>query len=108
MYRLEDLPVEILFEIFEYFKPDELYSLITHLNLRMNIILKNQPNLKISIKNHLEPALSFFNSFTSLTINFNYQIKSHLYQFQYLNLLNIRSLRIVGLCIQWWDDDIVR
>jgi hypothetical protein len=102
MYRLEDLPVEILFEIFKYFKADELYSLITDLNLRMNIILKNQPNLKISTKNHLEPALSFFNSFTSLTINFNYQMKSDLYQFQHLNLLNIRSLRIIGVCIEWW------
>ncbi|CAF0800166.1 unnamed protein product [Adineta steineri] len=99
--RLEDLPVEILFEIFKYLKPEELYSSMAHLNIRMNMILKKQPNLKISIY-CLKPALSFFDSFTSLTIRFDNRNKLHLYQFQYLNLINLRSLNIDIVYYQWW------
>ena len=61
--RLEDLSVEIFYEIFEYLAPDELYLSMAHLNTRINSILKKQPNLIISTKNHLKPALSFFDSF---------------------------------------------
>ncbi|CAF0845919.1 unnamed protein product [Adineta steineri] len=99
--RLEDLPVEILFEIFKYLKFEELYSSMAHLNIRMNMILKKQPNLKISIY-LLKPALSFFDSFTSLTIKFDERNKLHLYQFRYLNLINLRSLSIIILFYEWW------
>ncbi|CAF1182862.1 unnamed protein product [Adineta steineri] len=101
VYRLEDLPVEILFEIFKSLKPEELYSSMAHLNIRMNMILKKQPNLKISIY-CLKPALSFFDSFTSLTIHFDSINELHLYQFQYLNLINLRSLNINILYLKWW------
>ncbi|CAF1239174.1 unnamed protein product [Adineta steineri] len=101
VYRLEDLPVEILFEIFTYLKPEELYSSMAHLNIRMNMILKKQPNLKISIY-CLKPALSFFDLFTSLTIKLYDRSELHLYQFQYLNLINLRSLNINILRLQWW------
>jgi len=101
--RLEDLSVEILFEIFEYLTPDELYSSIAHLNIRLNSILKKQPNLIISTKNHLQPVLSFFDSFVSLTIKLpNTANQSRLSQFQFLNLVNIRSLCISIIYYAWW------
>ena len=103
--RLEDLSVEIFYEIFEYLTPDELYLSMAHLNTRINSILKKQPNLIISTKNHLKPALSFFDSFISLYIDLfytSYTAGSCLSQFQFLNLSNIRSLRIYILYYAWW------
>jgi hypothetical protein len=103
--RLEDLSVEIFFEIFQYLKPDELYSSITHLNTRINSILKKQPNLIISTKNHLKPVLSFFDSFISLYIDLSYTSYtdgSCLSQFQFLNLSNTRSLHIKISYYAWW------
>jgi hypothetical protein len=101
--RLEHLSVEILFEIFEYLTPDELYSSIAHLNIRLNSILKKQPNLIISTKTHLKPVLSFFDSFVSLNITFpNSANQSRLSQFQFLNLANIRSLCIRIEYDTWW------
>jgi hypothetical protein len=102
--RLEDLSVEILFEIFEYLTPDELYSSIAHLNIRLNSILKIQPiKLIISKKAHLKPVLSFFDSFVSLNITFpNSANQYRLSQFQFLNLINIRSLSIYIVYYVGW------
>jgi hypothetical protein len=100
--RLEDLSVEIFFEIFEYLTPGELYLSVAHLNTRINSILKKQPNLIISTRNHLKPALSFFDSFMSLHIDLSRTTGSCLSQFQFLNFANIRSLHVSLIYYTWW------
>jgi len=69
--RLEDLPVEVLTEIFVYFTAREIYLSFSQLNNRLNLILKSLPNLVLVIHEHLETsALSFFYSFNKILIKF--------------------------------------
>lgn len=69
--RLEDLPVEILMEIFVYFTADEIYLSFSQLNNRLNLILKSLPNLILVIHKHLDPSVvSFFYSFNKILIKF--------------------------------------
>jgi hypothetical protein len=73
--RLEDLPVEILTEIFVYFTAREIYLSFSQLNNRLNLILKSLLNLVLVIDEHLETSvLSFFYSFNKILIKF---YKSH-------------------------------
>jgi len=70
--RLEDLPVEVLMEIFFYFTAGEIYFLFSQLNNRLNLILKSLPNLGLVIRKHLDPSvLSFFYSFNKILIKFS-------------------------------------
>ncbi|CAF1092155.1 unnamed protein product [Rotaria sordida] len=69
--RLEDLPVEILMEIFVYFTASEIYLSFSQLNNRLNLILKSLPNLVLIIRQHLDPSiLSFFYSFNKILVKF--------------------------------------
>ncbi|CAF2737033.1 unnamed protein product [Rotaria sp. Silwood2] len=70
--RLEDLPVEVLMEIFVYFTPSEIYLSFSQLNNRLNLILKSSPNLVLVIQRHLDPSvLSFFYSFNKILMKFS-------------------------------------
>jgi len=66
--HLEDLPVEILIEIFDYFTANEIYLLFSQLNTRLNMILKSLPNVILMSKNHLDSILTFFHSFKAIHI----------------------------------------
>ncbi len=101
--RLEDLSVELLFEIFEYLTPDELYASIVDLNTHLNSILKKQPNLFLVTRSHLNPVLSFLDSFVTIHIHLTYSTQSRLSQFQFLNLVNIRSLHIYISYYAYWN-----
>jgi len=69
--RLEDLPVEILMEIFVYITAGEIYLSFSQLNNHLNIILKSLPNLVLVIDEHIHPfVLSFFYSFNKILIKF--------------------------------------
>src|SRR5690349_13599279 len=70
--RLEDLPVEVLMEIFIYFTAGEVYLSFSQLNNRFNLILKSLPNLVLVIDEHLDPSvLSFFYSFNKILVKFH-------------------------------------
>jgi hypothetical protein len=69
--RLEDLPVEVLMEIFVYFTPGEIYRSFSRLNNRLNLILKSLPNLVLVIHTYLDPSVvSFFYSFNKILVKF--------------------------------------
>ncbi|CAF0845399.1 unnamed protein product [Adineta steineri] len=69
--RLEDLPVEMLMEIFIYFTADQIYFSFSQLNNYFNLILKSLPKLILVIHEHLDPfVLSFFNSFNKILVKF--------------------------------------
>ncbi|CAF4053284.1 unnamed protein product, partial [Rotaria sp. Silwood1] len=69
--RLEDLPVEVLMEIFVYFTAGEIHLSFSQLNNRLNLILKSLPNLVLVIQEHLNSSvLSFFYSFNKILVKF--------------------------------------
>jgi hypothetical protein len=69
--RLEDLPGEVLMEIFVYFTSGEIYWSFSQLNNRLNLILKSLPNLVLVTHKHLDPSIvSFFYSFNKILIKF--------------------------------------
>ncbi|CAF4111862.1 unnamed protein product [Adineta steineri] len=69
---LEDLPVEMLMEIFSYFTADQIYFSFSQLNNYFNFIIKSLPKLKLVIHEHLDPSiLSFFNSFNKIIFKFS-------------------------------------
>ncbi|CAF0802025.1 unnamed protein product [Adineta steineri] len=69
--RLEDLPVEMLMEIFIYFTADQIYFTFSQLNNYFNLILKSLPKLNLVIHEHLDPSvLSFFDSFNKILVKF--------------------------------------
>ncbi|CAF3754332.1 unnamed protein product [Rotaria sp. Silwood1] len=70
--RLENLPVEVLMEIFVYFTATEIYLSFSQLNNRLNLILKSLPNLVLVIREHLDSSvLSFFYSFNKILMKFS-------------------------------------
>ncbi|CAF0879090.1 unnamed protein product [Adineta steineri] len=67
--RLEDLPVEILMEIFIYFTADKLHFSFAQLNNRFNLILKSLSNLALVVNEHVDSSvLSFFYSFNKILV----------------------------------------
>ncbi|CAF1034940.1 unnamed protein product [Adineta steineri] len=69
--KLENLPVEMLMEIFIYFTADQIYFSFSQLNNSFNLILKSLPKLILVIHEHLDPSvLSFFNSFNKIFYKF--------------------------------------
>ncbi|CAF0875219.1 unnamed protein product [Adineta steineri] len=69
--RLEDLPVEMLMEIFIYITADQIYFSFSQLNNYFNLILKSLPKLILVVHEHLDPfILSFFNSFNKILVKF--------------------------------------
>ncbi|CAF3870003.1 unnamed protein product [Adineta steineri] len=68
---LEDLPVEMLMEIFIYFTADQIYFSFSQLNNSFNLIIKSLPKLILVIHGHFDPSvLSFFNSFNKILYKF--------------------------------------
>ena len=92
--QLEQLPVEMLTEIFQYLSVHELYFSFSQLNLRLNSILKSMCNLTIETTSHHDHALSFFNSFAAVQIHFNDSKSSPLSQFDLSNFTGIQSFII--------------
>jgi hypothetical protein len=92
--QLEDLPVEMLTEIFRYFTVQELYFSFSQLNSRLNSILKSMCNLIVKTTSHCDPALSFFDSFAAVQIHFNDSTSSTLSQFNFSNFIGIQSFVI--------------
>ncbi|CAF5001425.1 unnamed protein product [Rotaria sp. Silwood1] len=76
--QLEDLPVEIFIEIFDYFTATEIYLAFSHLNHRLNEILKCLPNLICVTKHQLDQVLSFFHSFKAIQIEIGHKELSFL------------------------------
>ena len=71
--RLEDLPVEILIEIFDYFAADEIYLSFSQLNDLLNSTIKFMCNVILISKKHVDPSnLSFFHSLKAIHIDFDY------------------------------------
>jgi hypothetical protein len=68
--RLEYLPIEIFMEIFQYLTTHELCLSFSHLNIRLNFILKSVPNLLLTTKLHWDTVLSCFNSFSKVQLHF--------------------------------------
>ncbi|CAF1239982.1 unnamed protein product [Rotaria sordida] len=66
--QLEDLPVEIFTEIFDYFTAAEIYVGFAQLNDRLNSILKSLHNLIFVTEYDLDPILSFFHSFKAIHV----------------------------------------
>src|SRR5262249_39821521 len=65
--RLDDLPVEIFMEIFDYLTTSEIYFSFSQLNNRLNSIFKSLPHLMLSPENYLDRfVLSFLNSFKAI------------------------------------------
>lgn len=94
VFRLEDLPMEIFMEIFQYFSVHELYFSFAYLNTRLNSILKSLPNLNLITASHCDPVLSFFDSFRTIQLYFNCPRLSSLSQFNFSNLAGTRSFII--------------
>lgn len=74
--RLEDLPIEMLIEIFQYLSVHELYFSFSSLNTHLNSIIKAFPNLILITTSHWDPGLSFFHSFGTVQVHFNYLTSS--------------------------------
>ncbi|CAF2551474.1 unnamed protein product [Rotaria sp. Silwood2] len=70
--RFEDLPVEILMEIFDYFKANEIYLLFYKLNNRLKSAIKSLPVLIFVKKRRLGPILSFFHSFKAVHVKISH------------------------------------
>jgi len=92
--RLEDLPVEMLIEIFRYLSVHELYFSFSQLNIRLNSILKSLSNLILVTTSHCDSVFSFFNSFTLVRIQFINSTSSSLSQFNFSKFIGIRSFII--------------
>ena len=92
--RLEDLPVELLMEIFRYLSVHELYFSFSSLNRRLNTILKSLRNLILITTSHCDPVFAFFDSFAAVQIHFNSSNSSPLSQFNFSNFMNIQSFII--------------
>jgi hypothetical protein len=105
VFQLEDLPVEILVEIFQYLTTHELYFSFSHLNIRINLILKSLPNLNLITTYHADPVLSFFNSFKAIQLKFNRFNSSLLSEFNFSNFVNIHSFMI---CSETHSDDYIK
>ncbi len=99
--RLDDLPVEMLSEIFQYLSIQELYASFSYINTRLNSIFRSLPNLNLITTSHSDPVLSFFNSFNAVKIDFNPSTSSSLSRFNFWNFIGIRSFiisEIVNRC----------
>lgn len=92
--QLEDLPVEMLIEIFRYLSVQEIYFSFSQLNIRLNSILKSLCNLSLETTSHCDPVLFFFNSFAAVQIHFNGSNSSLLSQFNFSNFTGIQSFII--------------
>jgi hypothetical protein len=88
--RLEDLPYEMLIEIFQYLFVDELYS-FSNLNIRLNSIIKSLFKLMLITTFHHDPALSFFHPLSTIQIDFHHSISSLLFQYNFSHFVGIRS-----------------
>lgn len=90
----EDLPVEMIMEIFRYLSLQELYFSFSHLNLRLNRILKSLNHLLLQTTSHYDPVLSFFHSFTTIRIHFSNCNSSPLSKFHFSHLIQLQSFTI--------------
>ncbi len=95
--RLEDLPVEILIEIFQYLSVHELYFSFSYLNTRLNSIIKSLPNLILITTSHYDPVFSFFHSFDAVQIHLNDPTSSWLFQYDFSYFIDIRSFIISSI-----------
>jgi hypothetical protein len=94
LFQFEDLPAEILIEIFQYLSTHELYSALSHLNTRLNSILQSLPNLILIATSHCDPVLFFFKSFGTIQIHFNRSTSTSLSQFNFSHFVGIRSFLV--------------
>jgi hypothetical protein len=92
--QFEDLPVEMLIEIFRYLSIHELCFAFSQLNLRLNSILKSMRSLILVTSSHCDPVLSFFDSFAAVQIHFHASTSSPLAQFNVSNFTGIQSFVI--------------
>ena len=92
--QLEDLPMEMLIEIFRYLSVHELCLSFSQLNSRINSILKSLCNLILITISHSDPVFSFFNSFAAVQIHFNDSKSSTLSQFNFSNFIGVQSFTI--------------
>ncbi len=95
--RFEDLPIEMLIEIFQYLSVHEMYFSFSSLNTRLNSILKSLPNLILITSSHWDPALCFFPSFGTVQIHFNYPTSSSLSEYNFSYFMGIRSFIISSI-----------
>jgi hypothetical protein len=94
VFQLEDLPMEIFVEIYQYLSVHDLYFSFSHLNSRLNSIFKSLPNLNLIATSHLDPVLSFFKSFSTVQLHFDCSRSSILSQFNLSNFIGIQSFTI--------------
>jgi hypothetical protein len=89
--KLENLPIEIFFEIFDYLSIQELYRTFHDLNNHLTSILASLANIPAKIASYQDIDLSaiyFFSSrITRLSINYRYSI----------NLSSFHSLRSIRI-----------
>lgn len=95
--QFDDLPVEMLMDIFRYLSVHELYFSFSQLNTHLNFILQSLRNLILVTASHRDPVFSFFNSFVEIQIQFNNSSSSALSQFNFSNFINLRSFSISQL-----------
>ena len=92
--RLEDLPYEMLIEIFQYLFAHELYFSLANLNIHLNSIIKSLPNLMLKTTSHCEPAFSFFHPLSAIQIDFHHSTSSLLSQYNTAHFIGIRSFTL--------------
>ena len=75
--RFEDLSVELIIEILEYFSANEIYFSFSQLNIRFNSMIKSFPHLSITINERTDPSIyCFFSSLESIYVGFRYSSKT--------------------------------
>jgi hypothetical protein len=92
--RLEDLPYEMLIEIFQYLFAHELYFSFSNLTIRINSIIKSLSKLMLITISHCDPVFSFFHSLSAIQIDFHHSTSSLLSQFNFSSFVGIRSFSL--------------
>ncbi len=86
--------MEIFVEISQYLSVHDLYLSFSHLNSRLNSIFQSLPNLNLITTSHLDPVLSFFKSFSTIQLHFDFSRSSVLSQFNLSNFIGIQLFTI--------------
>ena len=78
---LEDLSVELFYEIFTYFQLHEIFNIFSNLNLRMTSIIENLPSISVYLGSS----------------GMNIEVTNNFY-YEYLSQINL-STRLTSLCV---------
>ena len=78
---LEDLSVELFYEIFTYFQLHEIFNIFSNLNLRMTSIIENLPSISVYLGSS----------------GMNIEVTNNFY-YEYLSQTNL-STRLTSLCV---------